>query len=157
MSRGLGASQRRVLDALISRRSKWDRPELWYTAESLELFPTRSDRSQKESLRRAIRTLAARGLIETRRTKPRPPGGPYYQETLLRLPLAVDEEVEARRVHAEWRHQRRAWLVLTWGRNLTEAEKTEKAHLRQWVEWYEAPMGYGVYSPFDLALAESLE
>jgi hypothetical protein len=63
MSRGLGELQRFVLEQLESRRGWIDVGWLAYRRYG----DGRPTAAQVESLRRAVRTLAARGLVETQR------------------------------------------------------------------------------------------
>jgi hypothetical protein len=90
MSRGIGARQRSVIDALVERsendsydawgsviRARWR----WYTLDLLDLVPDSAPRSQRVSLHRAVRCLHQRGLLEIAPTCPyRPRHGRFLNE-----------------------------------------------------------------------------
>ena len=85
MSRGAGAAQRFVLDRLAQEQARkpWER---WVDAPTIarDRAGQTPTAAQAESVRRAIRTLAREGTIETK-------AGLWSGRLLARLPLTATE------------------------------------------------------------------
>ncbi len=76
MSRGLGTVQRRVMAAAEAAADG-----RWLTIDDLAAT---GSRSEVESLRRAVRTLAQRGLLQTNRYQPsKAPSGRWDRSTTI--------------------------------------------------------------------------
>jgi hypothetical protein len=96
MSRGLGSRQREVLDLLV-RWAEQHGPGRWVIPTVALASDGGQNRTEQEAIRRALRTLEARGLIEVE-LEPRQPaslggvalGGEACPARLkARLPLSV--------------------------------------------------------------------
>ena len=125
MSRGHGKAQRFVLEALERRDGGNLAGWHWRTAEDLatERAGREPSTAEVESIRRAIRSLGAEGLVEARHFD-----GHREGEPVTSLHPAMDDEGEFTGEFEEYTHRpNRGFRVLCARLTLTEEERAAEA------------------------------
>lgn len=110
------------------------RPELWLCVTQLDLGLG----EHPESRRRAAHQLAAAGRIELAQAVEYVPSGSDWfaasqvRRTMLyaRQPFGPDQQLHAAELHEEYLENLDLWLD-------PRAGSFERAHARQWMDWYE--------------------